>query len=38
MGGIVISRDSEVKKMVNSARKRVGHGRERELGDMKRGI
>ena len=30
MGGIVISCDSEVKKMLDRTRKRVGDGRERD--------
>ena len=33
MGGIVFSSDSEDKKMLDSTRKRVGHGREREVGE-----
>ena len=37
MSGIVISCDSEVKKMLNSARKRVGDGREREVGGHEKG-
>ena len=33
MSGIVISCDSEVKKMLDRTRKWVGHGREREVGE-----
>ena len=37
IGGIVISCDSEVKKMLESARKRVVDGREREVGGQEKG-
>ena len=37
MVGIVISCDIEVKKMLDRTRKRVGHGREREVGGQEKG-
>ena len=37
MGGIVISCDSEVKKMLDRTRKRVGDWREREVEGQKEG-
>ena len=37
MGGIVITCDSEVEKCKNGTRKRVGDGREREVGGREKG-
>ena len=37
MGGIVISCDSEVKKMLDRTQKRVGDGSEREVGGREKG-
>ena len=37
MSGIVMVCDSESKKILNRTRKRVGHGREREVGGQEKG-